>query len=118
MTCVERELDAGIDYKEGYVHYRGHTTKVKAFPISADFSWFTDKASTKRAKDAWARFRNRLNLPPEGLVGIGVDRLEYTKGLIKRLETLGPLLLQVSKVQGEIYICAGGGADKEGGTVS
>lgn len=88
MTCVEKELDAGIDYKEGFIHYRGHTTKVKAFPISVDFSWFTDKASTKRAKAAWTRFRNSLNLPPEGLVGIGVDRLEYTKGLIKRLETL------------------------------
>ena len=88
MTCVERELDAGIDYKEGYVHYRGHTTKIKAFPISVDFSWFTDKASTKKAKSAWTRFRNRLNLLPEGLVSVGVDRLEYTKGLIKRLETL------------------------------
>ncbi|MDH4100459.1 MAG: trehalose-6-phosphate synthase [Nitrospirota bacterium] len=88
MTCVDRELGAGVDFKEGFVHYKGHTTRVKAFPISIDFEWFARSASSPKARRTWERFRKTLKLPQDGYVGVGVDRLEYTKGLIKRLEAI------------------------------
>lgn len=88
MTCVDIELGAGVDYKEGFIHYKGHTTNVKAFPISIDSKWFEDAASSNKARRSWERFLKGLNLAPDGCVGVGVDRLEYTKGLVKRIEAV------------------------------
>lgn len=87
MRCVESELNAGIDYKEGFIHYKGHATKIKAFPISIDYDWFQKAASSKKSERFFKKFRKELGIDG-ARIGLGVERLEYTKGLIKRLDAL------------------------------
>ena len=87
LRCVDLELGAGVDYKGGYIHYKDHTTRVRAFPISVDFRWFEKAASSKGAERFLKRFVKERGL--EGLMlGLSVDRLDYTKGIIKCLEAL------------------------------
>ncbi len=87
MRAVDVELGAGVDYREGYINFRGHTTKVRAFPISIDFEWFNNAASAESAERFMKRFLRTRGL--EGLkIGLSVDRLDYTKGIIKCLEAL------------------------------
>jgi alpha,alpha-trehalose-phosphate synthase [UDP-forming] len=87
MDCVKGCLDAEIDYQSATISYAGHTTRLKAFPISIDAGKFSSLASSSRT--AWMmeaiRLRHRLD---KVKVGIGVDRLEYTKALIKRLQAI------------------------------
>ncbi|UCH44676.1 MAG: bifunctional alpha,alpha-trehalose-phosphate synthase (UDP-forming)/trehalose-phosphatase [Nitrospiraceae bacterium] len=88
MECVHESIeDADIDYESETVSYRGHTTKLKAFPISVDFERFHDLASSEKSTNAISKLMKRHSLP-ERKIGIGVDRLEYTKGLIKRFQAL------------------------------
>jgi trehalose 6-phosphate synthase len=57
-------------------------TRVGAFPISIDFREFADMAATNGvAKRAWS-IHERL---PNQQIILGVDRLDYTKGIPERL---------------------------------
>jgi trehalose 6-phosphate synthase/phosphatase len=72
---------------------------LKVFPISIDYANFDAMASSSRTTGAMEDIRKRHGLPP--LVGIGVDRLEYTKALIKRLQALGLFFERFPKMKGK-----------------
>ncbi|GAB4417243.1 MAG: hypothetical protein OHK0032_13280 [Thermodesulfovibrionales bacterium] len=87
MDCVSECLDADIDYQRPAVTYKGHTTVLKAFPISIDYDKFNDMASSDRTVKFMKSLKEKYGLE-QGYIGIGVDRLEYTKALIKRLQAI------------------------------
>ena len=61
----------------------GKTTAVKRYPISIE--WPPAEALTRKpVAECRADVRSRNGLPPDQFVGIGVDRLDYTKGIIER----------------------------------
>ncbi len=73
--------------------YHGRTTCVKPYPIGIDFDAHLDIAESKdvtRQMDVW---RKKLSLDHK-LVGIGIDRLDYTKGIPERLRALDHLLAE------------------------
>ncbi len=88
MDCASIELGADIGLREGVIYYKGHVTKVRDFPISVNFNWFEKCALSKRIKKFLEGIRKTRNLPADGKIGLGVDRLDYTKGLMKRLEIM------------------------------
>jgi trehalose-6-phosphate synthase len=78
-TC-NRYLEARIDYEHFTVTMENHVTQIRAFPIGIDTSpvrFITDqeKDDLKLKYGIKARY-----------VAVGVDRLDYTKGLIERVE--------------------------------
>lgn len=87
MRCVDIELGASVDEDEGFINYRGHLTRVKAFPISIDYDWFDRAARTEGAGKFIRRFRRKRGLDGR-LMGLSVDRLDYTKGIIKSLDAV------------------------------
>ncbi len=87
LRCVSREMGLKTDLKRGLVYYNGRTIRVKAFPISVDFEWFEESASTRRAERFLERFKKKYGLEGQ-LLGLGVDRLDYTKGILKCFDTL------------------------------
>ena len=88
MECV-KEIDIGaeIDYENMQIIYKDHLTHLKAFPISIDFDKFNQGASSPRAIRLMKELKDKYNLEGK-YTGIGVDRLEYTKGLLKRLQAM------------------------------
>ena len=90
--CDAEIDDAPIGLREapGEVRLDGHTTRVGAFPISIDSATFAergaDPATAERAKEVRAELGD-----PETLL-LGVDRLDYTKGIDVRLQAFGELL--------------------------
>ncbi len=87
LRCVDIELGAGVDVKEGFVNWQGHTTKVRAFPISIDYDWFENSAEKKKSLKFLARFKKQRKLDGK-MIGLSVDRLDYTKGIVKCIEAL------------------------------
>lgn len=89
-NCVMEFLDASvsIDPMKAIVIYRGRKTKLTARAISVHFSQFSDLAKSVEVEDLMARTRRRLGVPRGVRIGLGVDRLDYTKGLMKRLWAL------------------------------
>lgn len=90
LECAQRELGAQVNYDEGLVESDGRLTHVQAFPISVDFVAL-DALARSRECDQWmVRLRRRHHLDGK-IVALGVDRLDYTKGIPERLRALDRL---------------------------
>jgi trehalose-6-phosphate synthase/HAMP domain-containing protein len=82
LDTVERAIEARVEWDRFAVLRGSHATRVHPFPISVAPSVGGDD----RALDRWA-WREKLGIAAE-FVGIGVERLDYTKGLVERLLAL------------------------------
>ncbi len=87
LDCAARELGADVDREQGLVTYRGHRTLVQAFPISIDVPAWNQLAGTRACERWMARLRHRFHLGGRS-IGVGVDRLDYTKGILERLRAI------------------------------
>ncbi|MCZ2815509.1 trehalose-6-phosphate synthase [Modestobacter sp. VKM Ac-2984] len=76
--------------KGGTISYEGRTVTAKAFPISIDVSAFDELARTPEVLARAAEIREELGQPDK--IVLGVDRLDYTKGIGVRLEAFEELL--------------------------
>ena len=93
VDTVDRQLEARVDRETFGVSYRGQRTLVKRYPISV--AWPLDTGAEERSREAdRAQVRARLNLPPDQAIGVGVDRLDYTKGLEERFRAVERLFEQ------------------------
>ncbi len=99
LECVERELGTGIE-EGGWVHYDDHRTLVSTIPVSIDFTKFEQRACSPDTVKRMDNIRKRLKVSPETIVGLGVDRLDYTKGLLKRLWALEEFLSRYPSFHG------------------
>jgi trehalose 6-phosphate synthase len=91
LETVERTLEAKVDYERFEVTRRGRTTVVRAFPISIDFDAHQREADGEAVKREAERWQHQLGLTEEFL-GIGIDRVDYTKGIPERLRALDRFL--------------------------
>ena len=91
VDTVDRLLEARVDRETFTVSYRQERTAVKRYPISV--AWPPSAELLARPVDECrARVRERHALPADHAVGIGVDRLDYTKGIEERLRAVERLL--------------------------
>jgi alpha,alpha-trehalose-phosphate synthase [UDP-forming] len=84
LDAVEREVEAKVDHTLGEITRGGKSTVVRPFPISIDFEWHNSTAQSAEVKAEMPRWVRRIGTMPEFL-GIGIDRLDYTKGIPDRL---------------------------------
>ncbi|QLG64202.1 alpha,alpha-trehalose-phosphate synthase (UDP-forming) [Halorarum salinum] len=100
MECVDEHLDgATVDWTGGEVHYDGGVTTVRAFPLGVD----ADEIRQHAEDDGvfWTRFRHAHGIDEDVTVALGVDRLDYTKGIPPRLEMLEHLFERRPDLRGE-----------------
>ncbi|HEU4569573.1 MAG TPA: trehalose-6-phosphate synthase, partial [Gemmatimonadales bacterium] len=93
LDTVDRQLEARVDRETFAVSYRGQRTLVKRYPISV--AWPPAEArSSHPVGTTRSLVRDRLGLPPDQAIGIGVDRMDYTKGLEERFRAVERLMEQ------------------------
>jgi trehalose-6-phosphate synthase/HAMP domain-containing protein len=88
LDTVQRYLECRIDLETMTVSYGGHRTAIHAYPISVEWPY----PASSRADGV--ALRESLGIEPECHIGLGVDRADYTKGLIERVEAIELLLEQ------------------------
>lgn len=86
MDTVASEIEARIDYERFAVIRGGHQSRIEPFPISIAYP---GKAEPDTAADA--SVLERLGIRTEYLA-LGVDRLDYIKGIPERLKGIEFLL--------------------------
>src|SRR5207249_1506357 len=91
LECAEQELGAQVDRDASTVEYDGRLVHVQAFPISVDAAGLDQLARSDGCERWMSRLRARLGLAGRLLV-LGVDRLDYTKGIPERFRALEVLL--------------------------
>lgn len=81
VDCCQRNLGCRVDRKNLLVEHCGRSVRVRPLPIGIPFDRFVDLA--KKAK--------KLIKTNQKII-LGVDRLDYTKGLVNRLKAFEVLL--------------------------
>lgn len=91
MDAVDRFLESRIDRETSTISYKGNLTAVNHYPISIEYpvKWLK---SQKPILECRNHIRQLNGLPENRLIGIGVDRLDYTKGILERFLAVERLL--------------------------
>ena len=91
LDSVDRYMETRIDREQNAVVMRGHRTLIRPYPIALEWPvhWVGDAPSPEECRaQVWRDF----GLKPGALLGVGVDRLDYTKGIEERLLAVEILL--------------------------
>jgi len=88
LHYCQKELHAEVDEASGAITLDGRRTIARAYPIGIDYELFTSYAGTEEACEAERRV---LNSTRNRRAMIGVDRLDYSKGLPERLDGIARL---------------------------
>ena len=92
IETVDRFLEARIEHEHSTISFREDETLVEAYPISIE--WPSDETIATWASVPEARriVRERLGLQPDTTLAVGIDRFDYTKGILERLNAVERLL--------------------------
>ena len=86
LHYCRKELGAEVDEASGRIMFEGRTVIARAYPIGIDYEHFTAQGQTGEARQAGQRV---LSSTRRRTAMIGVDRLDYSKGLPERLDGIG-----------------------------
>ena len=86
LDCVKECLDAEVKEDPPSISYQGRKTHIKTFSIGIDYEKFNHLASSPRTMQLMKKLKQKHQFPT--YLGLGVDRLDYTKALIKRLQAI------------------------------
>ncbi len=88
LDTVDRMIEARLDWDHFAVELQGHASRVRPFPISVE-SWAERHALTgAELEQQITGFRERYDLG-NLRIAVGVDRIDYTKGLTERFRAVG-----------------------------
>jgi trehalose 6-phosphate synthase len=93
LETVDRYLESRLDRERSSVVLGGRETLVRPYPISIEWPsrWAGETASVAECR---AAVRRELGIPEDALLGVGVDRLDYTKGIEERLLAVERMLVR------------------------
>jgi trehalose-6-phosphate synthase len=101
LETVDRGLEALVDTEHSRVIRTGHATTVRPFPISIDFAEHVRAAASSEMAAATAEWIAEIGCAPE-ILGIGIDRVHYTKGISERQQALDCLLEERPEYEGRL----------------
>jgi trehalose 6-phosphate synthase len=90
IETADRFLETRIEHETSLISYGGQRTQVEAYPISID--WPDAPSLEKTVEHCRHAVRARLGLPDSQSLGLGVDRLDYTKGILERFSAVETML--------------------------
>nr|WP_251134001.1 trehalose-6-phosphate synthase [Rhodomicrobium sp. Az07] len=87
IETVDRFVESRIDRENGSVTLGGHETFVKPYPISIEWppAALLKQQSVSRCR---AAVRERFGWGPDTKVAIGIERFDYTKGVLDRMQAV------------------------------
>ncbi len=102
LTAVERTFrSVPVDRSNHRIPWQGRTIEVRAFPISVDIEDIEQLVRTPRVSRLAQGIRRHLAADGR-VLGVSVDRADYTKGIIPRLEALEEFFTRYPHRRGEV----------------
>lgn len=91
LETVDRYLEVRIERESSTISRQGKLTLVENYPISIQWPppWQDTQPSVQ---DCRREVLQSTGLPEDGLIGLGVDRQDYTKGILERFRAVENLL--------------------------
>ncbi len=86
LHYCRKELGAEVDEASGTIRFEERSVIARAYPIGIDWEHFQTEGQTEKAASAQQRM---LASTRDRTAMIGVDRLDYSKGLPERIDGIG-----------------------------
>src|SRR5450432_3938901 len=100
LHTVDRVVESRVDWEHFSVRRLDHLTLVRPFPISVDFSGVQPLESTPDSYVERSALLKALGVEAT-FMGVGVDRVDYTKGILERFLAIERFLDKHSSYQGK-----------------
>jgi len=99
LDTADRYLETRIEHESSTIFRRGKLTLVESYPISIQWPppWQDTQPTVELCR---AEIRQALGLPADQLLGIGVDRQDYTKGILERFLAVESMLESHPELKG------------------
>lgn len=101
LESVDRFMEARIRLEESTITFAGELTQIKSYPISIHWPSAEESACWPAIDTCRADLRKRLGVPDDQLVAVGVDRFDYTKGIIERFHAVDRLITKYPELRGK-----------------
>lgn len=100
IDSVDAMIESRIDRERNAVVQGSRSTLVRPYPISIEWPvhWLDDAPTIAQCR---VDVRKMLGLRPDALLGVGIDRLDYTKGIEERLAAVDELLTKHPEYRGK-----------------
>jgi trehalose 6-phosphate synthase len=92
IESVDRFLEARIEHEHSSISFRNEETLVQSYPISIAWPGPEEMARWPSVAQCRHNLVQRLALPADCCLAVGVDRFDYTKGILERLYAVEHLL--------------------------
>jgi alpha,alpha-trehalose-phosphate synthase [UDP-forming] len=99
LQTVDRTIESRIDWDHSTVQRLDHPTAVRPFPISVECTDLPIDLSRQSAYEERGTLFKSLGVEA-ALMGVGVDRLDYTKGILERFLAIERFLEKYPRYQG------------------
>jgi trehalose 6-phosphate synthase len=101
LLAAEDELGAEVELEASRILVNDRSTMVVSVPIGVDYDRIQEIAGGDALVVEQRRLQTRMHLTAP-IVGIGVDRLDYTKGIPERLNALDLLVTRRPELRGRL----------------
>jgi trehalose 6-phosphate synthase/phosphatase len=91
----------GAEHSMGALTIGDKVVKVDVFPMGIDYDKYSSSAEDARVKKRLTAIRKKVN---ERKIILSIDRLDYTKGIVQRLEAFDLFLLQNPEYKGKVTL--------------
>ncbi|MET0593466.1 MAG: trehalose-6-phosphate synthase [Polyangiaceae bacterium] len=100
IDSVDAFMESRIDREATAIFQGHHKTLVRPYPISIEWPvrWLEQVPPVAESR---ALVRRELGLAEDALLGVGIDRLDYTKGIEERLSAVDELLQRYPEFRGK-----------------
>src|SRR5258708_25121791 len=99
LQTVDRIVESRINWEHFSVQRLGHNTSVRPFPISVETAETSISPASESAYEERATLLKSLGVEA-ALMGVGVDRMDYTKGILERFLAVERFLEKYPRYQG------------------
>ncbi|UCC95746.1 MAG: trehalose-6-phosphate synthase, partial [Candidatus Omnitrophota bacterium] len=91
LSAVANEMEAKVNRENSSVVYKGQTCLVRPYPISVDFEGIDKIARSEDVEQSMVSLKEEFGLSGYKVV-VGLDRIDYTKGISERILAVDTLL--------------------------
>ncbi len=107
LDTVDRTIEARVDWERYEAICGGKRTAVRPFPISVDFEEISLEAQKGEVAAEIERLKSTIGIENE-MVGAGLDRIDYTKGVPDRFRAIARFLEKYPEYKGRVVFIQAG----------
>jgi trehalose 6-phosphate synthase len=101
IEATDRFMESRVDREHASVTFGGHETLIRPYPISIEWppAALADQAPVRECRDA---VKQRFSLPAHARIAVGIERFDYTKGILDRIRAVDDLLNRRPEWKGKL----------------